>query len=137
MTSPRACSMPAPARPIRRATRIVNAIIVRGRDQVMLKVTVAEVQRDVIKQLGINLNGSFGIGSSVVNFNTSNPFSASGQSLSSRPMSPAFVRNVTATSERDGPRRRDPHAGGAEPDRDLGRDRDLSSRAANFRSRTG
>ena len=35
--------------------KVVNGITVRGRDQVMLKVTVAEVQRDVIKQLGIDL----------------------------------------------------------------------------------
>ncbi|MEX0842264.1 MAG: pilus assembly protein N-terminal domain-containing protein, partial [Xanthobacteraceae bacterium] len=50
-------------------TKVVNHIIVRGRDQVMLKVTVAEVQRDVIKQLGIDLNGSIGYGTAVVNFN--------------------------------------------------------------------
>jgi pilus assembly protein CpaC len=35
--------------------KVVNGIAVRGRDQVMLKVTVAEVRRDVIKQLGIDL----------------------------------------------------------------------------------
>ena len=38
--------------------RVVNGIAVRGRDQVMLKVTVAEVRRDVIKQLGIDLSGT-------------------------------------------------------------------------------
>ena len=38
--------------------KVVNGITVRGRDQVMLKVTVAEVQRDVIKQLGIDLSGT-------------------------------------------------------------------------------
>jgi pilus assembly protein CpaC len=59
-------------------TKVVNGITVRGRDQVMLKVTVAEVRRDVIKQLGINLNGSLGYGSAVIN--TNNPFAASGQS---------------------------------------------------------
>ena len=37
-------------------TKVVNGITVRGRDQVMLKVTVAEVRRDVIKQLGIDLS---------------------------------------------------------------------------------
>ena len=37
-------------------SKVVNGIVVRGRDQVMLKVTVAEVQRDVIKQLGIDLS---------------------------------------------------------------------------------
>jgi len=57
--------------------KVVNAITVRGRDQVMLKVTVAEVQRDVIKQLGIDLSGSLNYGSAVVNFNTTNPFSVS------------------------------------------------------------
>ena len=38
--------------------KVVNGISVRGRDQVMLKVTVAEVRRDVIKQLGIDLSGT-------------------------------------------------------------------------------
>ena len=42
--------------------KVVNGITVHGRDQVMLKVTVAEVQRDVIKQLGIDLAGSVGTG---------------------------------------------------------------------------
>jgi pilus assembly protein CpaC len=64
-------------------TKVVNGITVRGRDQVMLKVTVGEVQRDVIKQLGINLAGSLGKGTAVVNFSTNNPFSAALQSISS------------------------------------------------------
>ncbi len=59
--------------------QIVNAITVRDRDQVMLKVTVAEVQRDVIKQLGINLNGSIGTGAAVINFNSAPPFKVTGQ----------------------------------------------------------
>jgi pilus assembly protein CpaC len=63
-------------------TKVVNAIVVRDRDQIMLKVTVAEVERDVIKQLGINLSGSASYGSAVLNFNNTNPFSATGQSLS-------------------------------------------------------
>src|SRR5262249_4598445 len=62
--------------------KVINNIVVRGRDQVMIKVTVAEVQRDVIKQLGIDLSGSFSTGTAVVNFNQANPFSAFGQSLS-------------------------------------------------------
>src|ERR1700720_633714 len=45
--------------------KVVNGIVVRSRDQVMLKVTVAEVQRDVIKQLGIDLAGSLGKGAGV------------------------------------------------------------------------
>jgi pilus assembly protein CpaC len=58
------------------ADKIVNSITVRGRDQVMLKVTVAEVQRNIIKQLGIDLSGSLNYGTAVVNFNNSNPFTA-------------------------------------------------------------
>ena len=61
--------------------KVVNSIAVRGRDQVMLKVTVAEVQRSIIKQLGIDLNASMSYGTAVVNFNNSNPFTALGHSL--------------------------------------------------------
>ena len=62
-------------------SKVVNSIVVRGRDQVMLKVTVAEVARNIIKQLGIDLSGSFNYGTSVVSFNNSNPFTALGRSL--------------------------------------------------------
>jgi pilus assembly protein CpaC len=61
--------------------RVVNSIVVRGRDQVMLKVTVAEVARNVIKQLGIDIKGSLSYGNSVVTFNNENPFTALGRSL--------------------------------------------------------
>ena len=63
------------------ADKVVNNLSVRGRDQVMLKVTVAEVQRDIIKQLGIDLNGGFRMGSAVIDFNNTNPFTALGQPL--------------------------------------------------------
>jgi pilus assembly protein CpaC len=63
------------------ADKVVNAIVVRGRDQVMLKVTVAEVRRDIIKQLGIDLSASMNYGTAVVNFNNSNPFTAHGAPL--------------------------------------------------------
>lgn len=33
--------------------RVINSITIRGRDQVMLKVTIAEVQRQIVKQLGL------------------------------------------------------------------------------------
>ena len=63
--------------------KVVNGIGVRGRDQVMLKVTVAEVQRDIIKQLGVDLSANFTYGATVVSFNNNNPFTASGQPNSS------------------------------------------------------
>jgi len=77
--------------------KVVNGIAVRGRDQVMLKVSVAEVQRNVVKQLGINLTGSVGYGSNIVNFNTSNPFSASGAPLSETQLTGSPIRGVNAT----------------------------------------
>ena len=61
--------------------KVVNSIVVRGRDQVMLKVTIAEVARSIIKQLGIDLAGSMNYGTAVLNFNNSNPFTATGQPL--------------------------------------------------------
>ncbi len=76
--------------------KVVNGISVRGRDQVMLKVTVAEVQRDVIKQLGIDLSGTLNYGTAVVNFNTTNPFSATGQALSNSALTGTF-KSVNAT----------------------------------------
>jgi pilus assembly protein CpaC len=63
------------------AEKVVNSIAVRGRDQVMLKVTVAEVARNIIKQLGIDLTANLNYGTAVVNFNNSNPFTAYGRSL--------------------------------------------------------
>jgi pilus assembly protein CpaC len=61
--------------------KVVNSIVVRGRDQVMLKVYVAEVRRDIIKQLGIDLSASMNYGTAVVNFNNTNPFTANGGPL--------------------------------------------------------
>jgi pilus assembly protein CpaC len=82
-------------------SRIVNSITVQGRDQVMLKVTVAEVRRDVIKQLGVNFNAQLGFGTALLDLQTSNPFSALGQALSSTKLggSGAAVtfKGVTAT----------------------------------------
>jgi pilus assembly protein CpaC len=63
------------------ADKVVNSIVVRGRDQVMLKVTVAEVARSIIKQMGIDLSGSLNYGSSVVTFNNTNPFTANSAPL--------------------------------------------------------
>ncbi|MDI1263102.1 MAG: type II and III secretion system protein family protein [bacterium] len=63
------------------AEKVVNAIAVRGRDQVMLKVNVSEVRRDIVKQMGVDLSASMNYGTAVVNFNNNNPFTAFGRSL--------------------------------------------------------
>jgi len=83
--------------------KVVNSIVVRSRDQVMLKVTVAEVQRNIIKQLGVDLGASMNIGTAVVNFNNTNPFTAnngplvSGNSVTTSALTKAGVPSVTAT----------------------------------------
>jgi pilus assembly protein CpaC len=80
--------------------KVVNGITIKGRDQVMLKVTVAEMQRDIVKQLGIDLNGSLGFGNTVLDFNTHNPFSASNGPISNTFFAPAWVNGanrITAT----------------------------------------
>jgi pilus assembly protein CpaC len=69
------------ARLVGGAERVVNSIAVRGRDQVMLKVTLAEVQRSIIKQLGIDLSANLTYGTSVVKFTNNNPFTANSAPL--------------------------------------------------------
>jgi pilus assembly protein CpaC len=63
------------------ADKVVNNISVRGRDQVMLKVTVAEVQRSIIKQLGVDLTAKLNYGTSAVTFSNANPFTANNTAL--------------------------------------------------------
>jgi pilus assembly protein CpaC len=77
--------------------KVVNNIVVRGRDQVMLKVTVAEVQRDVIKQLGIDLSSSLASGTAVLNLTNSNPFPVQGAALVNANGITASFRQTSAT----------------------------------------
>ena len=83
------------ARLVGGADKVVNSIAVRGRDQVMLKVNVAEVRRDIIKQMGVDLSASMNYGTAVVNFNNTNPFTAFG-----RRWSPATTLPPRASSRR-------------------------------------
>jgi len=77
-------------------SKVINGLTVRGRDQVMLKVTVAEVQREVIKQLGIDLSGTATSGTSVVNFTNANPFPVLGSALNTNGITASF-RGMNAT----------------------------------------
>ena len=54
--------------------RVINALTIRGADQVSLRVTIAEIRRDIIKQLGVNLSGAGPNGS----FTLDNPFAING-----------------------------------------------------------
>ena len=69
------------ARLVGGAEKVVNSIAVRGRDQVMLKVTIAEVARNIVKQMGIDLSANLTYGTSVVKFNNTNPFTANSAPL--------------------------------------------------------
>ena len=91
------------ARLVGGAEKVVNSIVVRGRDQVMLKVTVAEVRRDIVKQLGVDLSASMNYGTAAVVFNNSNPFTANnaplvaGNGLAAAALNKAGLPSVTAT----------------------------------------
>jgi pilus assembly protein CpaC len=54
--------------------RVINALTIRGADQVSLHVTIAEIHREIIKQLGVNLSGGGPNGS----FSLNNPFAING-----------------------------------------------------------
>ena len=69
------------ARLVGGSEKVVNSIAVRGRDQVMLRVTLAEVQRSIIKQMGIDLSANLTYGTSVVKFTNNNPFTANSAPL--------------------------------------------------------
>jgi pilus assembly protein CpaC len=49
---------------------VVNSLTIKGKDQVMLRVTVAEVSRAILKQLGVDMAGSW----SALDFASINPF---------------------------------------------------------------
>jgi pilus assembly protein CpaC len=62
----------------------VNAMTIKGRDQVMIKVTISEIQRNIAKQLGIStstLAGNWG------SLTQANPFSVNNGPLSSGALS--------------------------------------------------
>jgi pilus assembly protein CpaC len=74
---------------------VINTLTIRGRIQVMLKVTVAEVERDVAKQLGIttsSLTASWGT------FTQFNPFGINGVLAAAAGASPGYPANATTTA---------------------------------------
>jgi pilus assembly protein CpaC len=76
---------------------IADSITIRGRDQVMLKVTVAEVQRQVLKQLGVDLTAS----TSFLKLISDNPLPLNSQALTTGSIS--FGNHATMTAfERTG-----------------------------------
>ncbi|MFZ5672005.1 MAG: type II and III secretion system protein family protein [Pseudomonadota bacterium] len=56
--------------------KVISSINVLGKEQVMLKVRVAEVQRNVLKQFGINTTAVFSVGKFAFNLANINPFTS-------------------------------------------------------------
>ena len=57
---------------------VINNITIIGKEQVMLRVRVAELQRDVLKQFGIDTRALFSSGGLTVGFVNANPFTING-----------------------------------------------------------
>ncbi len=83
---------------------VVNLLTIEGEDQVHLKVTVAEVERSIAKQLGIEMNGNISIG----NFSTctaanvcstsNSPFGVNGSALSNNALRLGYSDGVNSLS---------------------------------------
>ncbi|QIG48834.1 type II and III secretion system protein family protein [Nordella sp. HKS 07] len=61
--------------------KVISSIGVLGKEQVMLKVRIAEVQRNVLKQFGINTTAIFSIGKFAFDLANINPFTSAPISL--------------------------------------------------------
>jgi pilus assembly protein CpaC len=63
---------PTPEAHERHPAKVINMIAVEGEEQVMLQVVVAEMQRSIMKQFGINLGAEINIGNFATGFMTAN-----------------------------------------------------------------
>ncbi len=60
---------------------VVNMLTVETKEQVMLKVRIVEMNREIIKQLGVDFNAAVNTGNMAFSIVNSNPFSALGRDL--------------------------------------------------------
>ena len=61
--------------------RVMSTINVTGKEQVMLRVRIAEVERKTVKQLGFNLQAAFSAGDLALRLASINPFTANAAGL--------------------------------------------------------
>ncbi len=61
--------------------KVVNSINIANKQQVLLKVRVIEVQRQILKQFGVDAAGLVRIGNASIGLVSGNPFSVAGQAL--------------------------------------------------------
>jgi pilus assembly protein CpaC len=75
---------------------VINNLTIRGKDQVMLRVTVVEVSRQVLKQFGINTGASWSalnpLGTGGSDFFNETPFPLTGQTFPSNNRIQASIR---------------------------------------------
>ncbi len=74
-------------------SKVLNLLTIEGEDQVQLKVTVAEINRDVAKQLGVNITA---VGGQIAALATNNPFAIAGPLFS--PANRAIVASAGSGS---------------------------------------
>ena len=106
--------------------RVINALTIRGADQVSLRVTIAEIRRDIIKQLGVNLSGSrakrkLHPRQSVRHQRRRRRFRRDSELVQGHPKPQRHFAGLRATGRRPHPRR-------ADGDRSLRRDRQIPRR---------
>lgn len=63
-------------------SNVINAMSIGEGDQVMLKVRIVEMKRDVAKKLGVDLSSAINIGGTVLNLASSNLIAGAGKALS-------------------------------------------------------
>ena len=76
---------------------VINSLTIRGRDQVMVKVTVSEVARKAIKQLGINSTGEWKLGKFSITPTIDTPFSLQPQQLAATAIGAGIGNSTNVT----------------------------------------
>lgn len=90
--------------------KVLTTIAVAGKDQVTVKVRVAEMQREVLKQFGVNASAVEKLGNASIQLFSQNPFTVAGSALSGSmlgignktPFDSSGTNSVLRALERDG-----------------------------------
>lgn len=80
------------------AEKVVNMISVGGKQQVNLRVTIAEVQRSVIKQLGVDMDAIGSSGNIAFQALTENPFAVNGAPIAATAAALGYTNGSTAVN---------------------------------------
>jgi len=89
------------ARFIGNPDQVLNMLAIEGGEQVALQVTVAEMQRTALKQLGVDLASRFDFGSMVLDWATANPFSLAGRTFGGLTTAPAGSVGTSHANSQD------------------------------------